>query len=99
MPRLTKITIQISDGDSAKVELDATKKSVTIRTMLEDLVVEDNNEEDKLREVLPVPNIDSKVIRKIIDWCEQHKNDPEPDKEEESKDGERKQHLLKLSRT
>ena len=86
-----KITIQSSDGDNFKVDLDAAKKSVTIRTMLEDLGVEANNEEDEVKEVLPLPNIDSEVLRKVIDWCEQHKNDPEPEKEEESKDGERKQ--------
>jgi len=57
--------------------------------MLEDLGVEANNEEDEVKEVLPLPNIYSEVLRKVIDWCEQHKNDPEP--EEESKDGERKQ--------
>ena len=95
--RSTKITIQSSDGDNFKVDLDAAKKSVTIRTMLEDLGVEANNEEDEVKEVLPLPNIDSEVLRKVIDWCEQHKNDPEPEKEEESKDGERKQkQIVKL---
>merc|ERR1712126_596040 len=68
-----------------------------IRTMLEDLGVEANNEEDEVKEELPLPNIDSEVLRKVIDWCEQHKNDPEPEKEEESKDGERKQkQIVKL---
>ena len=44
-----------------------------------------------MKEALPLPNIDSKVLRKVIDWCEQHKNDPEPQKEVENKYGERKQ--------
>merc|ERR1712156_571722 len=93
----TKITIQSSDGDNFKVDLDAAKKSVTIRTMLEDLGVEQNNDEDEVKEVLPLPNIDSEVLRKVIDWCEEHKNDPEPEKEEENKDGERKQkQIIKL---
>ena len=93
----TNISIQSSDGDNFKVDSDAAKKSVTIQTMLEDLGVEANNEEDEVKEVLPLPNIDSEVLRKVIDWCEQHKNDPEPEKEEESKDGERKQkQIVKL---
>ena len=72
-------------------------QSVTIRTMLEDLGVEASNEEDEVKEVLPFPNIDSEVLKKVIDWCEQHKNDPEPEKEKESKDGERKQkQIVKL---
>ena len=80
----TNITVQSIDGDNSKVNLDAAKKSVTIRTMLEDLGVEANNEENEVKEVLPLPNIDSEVSRKVVDWCEQHKNDPEPEKEEES---------------
>ena len=60
--------------------------------MLEDLGVGKNKE---AREGLPFPNIDSGVLGKVIDWCEQHKNDPE--KEEENKDGERKQkQIIKL---
>ena len=62
--------------------------------MLEDLGVEANNEEDEVKEVFPLPIIDYGVLRKVIDWCEQHKNDPEPEKEEESKDGKRKQKLI-----
>ena len=65
--------------------------------MLEDLGVEKNNDVDEVKEVLPLPNIDSEVLRKVIDWCEQHKNVPDPEKEEESKDGERKQkQIVKL---
>ena len=65
--------------------------------MLEDLGVEQNNDEDEVKEVLPLPNIDSEVLRKVIDRCEQHKNDPEPEKEEENKGGERKQkQIVKL---
>jgi len=52
---------------------------------------------DEVKDVLPLPNIDPEVLRKVIDRCEQHKNDPEPDKEEESKDGEMKQkRIVKL---
>ena len=83
-----------TDGDKFKVSLDAAKKSVAIRTMLEDLGVEDNNDEDEVKEVLPLPNIDSEVLRKVFDWCEEHKNNPEPEKEEESKDRERKQNQI-----
>ena len=78
-------------------DIDPARKSVSIRTMLEDLGVEKNNDEDEVKVVLPLPNIDSEVLRKVIDWCEQHKNVPEPEKEEESKDGERKQkQIVKL---
>merc|ERR1712156_1416381 len=86
----SKINLQSSDEKIFKEDLDVVKKSITIRTMLEDLGVEQNNDEEEVKEVLPLPNIDSEVLRKVIDWCEEHKNDPEPEKEEENKDGERK---------
>ena len=44
-----------------------------------------------MKEAFSLANIDSKVLRKVIDWWEQHKNDPEPQKEVENKYGERKQ--------
>ena len=42
-----------------------TINSVTIRTMLEDLGVEANNEKDEMNQVWPLPNIDSEVLRKV----------------------------------
>ena len=59
--------------------------------MLQDLGVEANNEEMSWKKHCLYQHIDSKVLRKVIDWCEQHKNDPEPQKEVENKYGERKQ--------
>ena len=63
---LTKFTIQSCNGDDCKVDLDPAKKSVTIRTMLKDLGVEANNGDDEVKEVLPLPNIDSEVLRKVM---------------------------------
>ena len=87
----TRINIQSSDGVNFKVDLDVAKKSFTIRKMLENLSVEQDTEEEEVKIVLPLPHIDAEVLDKVIDWCTEHKNDPEPEKEEESKDGERKQ--------
>jgi len=65
-----------------KEDLDVVKKSITIRTMLEDLGVEDNETEDEVKEVLPLPNIDSEVLELILQWCRHHKDDPDPEKED-----------------
>ena len=60
-----KINIQSSDGENFKVDLDVAKMSITIRTMLEDLGVE--KEEDKdVDEVLPLPSIGQSMIFDLI---------------------------------
>ena len=51
-----KINIQSSDKETFDVDIDVAKKSKTIRTMLEDLGIEKDDEEE-IKEVLPLPNI------------------------------------------
>merc|ERR1712001_359691 len=86
------ISIQSSDGEVFKVEMEVAKKSKTIQTMLEDLGIEVNSDED-ITETLPLPSVNSLVLRKVIDWCRYHLSDPEPMQEDQSSanNGERKQ--------
>jgi S-phase kinase-associated protein 1 len=89
-----KIRIQSSDGEIFKVEMDVVKKSKTIRTMLEDLGIEANDEEEVM-EILPLPNVNAMILKKVIDWCTYHKEDPEPAEEEpERRNGERIQRKM-----
>ena len=53
------IRLQSSDGEVFPVDVDIARQSVTIKTMLEDLGIgEDTNEE----EVVPLPNVDAKIL-------------------------------------
>ena len=75
---MATIKLQSSDGETCKVDLEIAKESMTIKTMLEDLGIEgDQNEE-----VVPLPNVDSKVLNKVIKWATHHKNNPVEIKEE-----------------
>ena len=65
-----------------KKDLHVVKKSITIRTRLDDLGVEDNETEDEVKEVLPLSNIDSEVLELILQECRHHKDDPDPEKED-----------------
>jgi S-phase kinase-associated protein 1 len=78
------VKLQSSDGELFSIELETAKMSMTIRTMLEDL---GNEEED---EVVPLLNVNAFILRKVIYWCSHHAEDPaaheEEDKNEKSSD-------------
>lgn len=75
------IKLQSSDGECFPVDTEIAKQSVTIRTMLEDLGTEE--EED---ETVPLPNVNAAILKKVIQWCTYHKDDPALPEEEENKE-------------
>ena len=54
------IKLQSSDGEVFPVDVDIARQSVTIRTMLEDLGMEE--EED---EAVPLPNVNAAILKKV----------------------------------
>ena len=40
--------------------------------------------------MIPLPNVSSSVLVKVLEYCEQHKNDPLPPKDEDVDDSRRK---------
>ena len=91
-----KINIQSSDKETFDVDIDVAKKSKTIRTMLEDLGIEKDDEEE-IKEVLPLPKIRAISMKKVVDWCIQHKNDREAEIEvyDETNGGIRKRKKIR----
>lgn len=75
------IKLQSSDGEVFPVDVEIARQSVTIRTMLEDLGMEE--EED---EVVPLPNVNAAILKKVIQWATYHKDDPPPPEDEENKE-------------
>lgn len=65
-----------ADGVSYPVERKVLEQSVLLKNMLEDIG-------DEITEV-PIPNIQSNVLRKVLDYCEYHKNDPQVTSSDES---------------
>ena len=70
---MTKINLESSDGEIIPVPLDIAKEMITIRTMLDDLGI---NEEDENDEAVPLPNVNAKILKKIVEWAEHHKKHP-----------------------
>jgi len=73
------IRLQSNDGEIFPIDIAVAKKSNTIKTMLDDLGIEDSDEE----EIVPLPNVDANILRKVIEWSVYHRDDPEPTDDDE----------------
>jgi len=78
----TKVKLQSSDAEIFDVQTDVIRLSNTIKTMLEDLGLEDEGEQ----EPIPLPNVNAAILKKVIQWCSYHKDDPPPLEEDDNKE-------------
>ena len=67
------IKLQSSDGEMFPMDVEIAKQSLIIKDMLENLL---NDEE-----VVPLPNVDAFILRKVIQWLTYHKDDSFPRKD------------------
>ena len=61
--------------------------SILTGTMLEDLGIDEANSED---EVVPLPNVNSAILRKVIQFCTYHKDDPVPSSTDDDENKEKR---------
>ena len=62
------IKLLSSDSEVFSVDVEVAKQSVTIKTMLEDLGMDDDEEE-----VVPLPSVNAAILKKVITWATYHK--------------------------
>ncbi|XP_031633893.1 S-phase kinase-associated protein 1-like [Contarinia nasturtii] len=74
------IRLQSSDGEVFNVETNVAKVSGTIKTMLEDCGME---EEDDT--TVPLQNVDSNILGRVLEWAKHHQNDPIPTDDDDNK--------------
>jgi S-phase kinase-associated protein 1 len=65
-----QIKLRASDGEVLDVDVEVAKASVTIKSMLENLGDAEEGEE------IPVANVNSAILKKVIEWAQYHKDDP-----------------------
>jgi S-phase kinase-associated protein 1 len=73
--------LQSSDGEVFEVDVEIAKQSVTIKTMLEDLGMDEDEDEP-----VPLPNVNAAILKKVIQWCSFHRDDPPPPEDDENKE-------------
>ena len=75
------IKLQSSDGEIFPVDVLIAKQSVTIKTMLEDLGMDEEDEEE-----VPLPNGNAATLKKVIQWASYHKDDPPLPEDDDNKE-------------
>ena len=65
---MPNIRLQSSDSEIFEVDIEIAKASMTIKTMLEDLGMDDDDEEP-----VPLPNVNAAILKKVINWATHHK--------------------------
>ncbi|KAG6001575.1 E3 ubiquitin ligase complex SCF subunit scon-3, partial [Claviceps pusilla] len=79
--------VWLESNDHATIEVDRVviERSMLIKTMLDDL----GDESISPTNAIPIPNVNEAVLRKVIEWCEHHRNDP-PQAQDDESDGRRR---------
>eukprot|EP00099_Drosophila_melanogaster_P020340 NP_611796.1 SKP1-related F [Drosophila melanogaster] len=73
------IKLQSSDGEIFETDIETAKCSSTIKTLLEDCPVEAENDT-----LIPLPNVNSTILKKVLIWAKHHREDIAEENEEEA---------------
>ncbi|XP_030835539.1 S-phase kinase-associated protein 1 [Strongylocentrotus purpuratus] len=78
---MPNIKLQSSDGEVFEVDVEVARQSVIIKTMLEDLGMDEEDDD-----AIPLPNVNSTILKKVLQWCHYHKDDPPPPEDDENRE-------------
>ncbi|OAQ99526.1 hypothetical protein LLEC1_02534 [Akanthomyces lecanii] len=74
--------IWLISNDAATIEVDrvVVERSMLIKNMLEDV----GDDAISQTNPIPIPNVNEAVLRKVIEWCNHHRDDPAQAADDES---------------
>lgn len=75
------VKLQSSDYKVFEVDVEIAKQSEVIRPMVEDCDYDDYDDEP-----IPLLNVNSTILKKVIEWATYHKDDPPPPEDEENRE-------------
>lgn len=78
IPKLI-IRLKANDGKVFEAPEEVLQCSGLIKKMLEDCGIKENA-------IIPLENVSSTILRKVLEWAEHHKEDKEPVEDDESKE-------------
>jgi len=78
---MPEVILQSSDNEGFNVDIEVAKMSATVKTMLEDL----GYQEDRA-ETIPLPNVRGEILKLVVQWCIQHKDDPPMPEEDDARE-------------
>lgn len=73
------IKLKSSDNKVFETDVRIAKCSGTIKTMLEDCGMSDEDDT-----IVPLPNVNSVILQKVLQWSNFHKDDPLPTEDDET---------------
>jgi S-phase kinase-associated protein 1 len=73
------LTLQSADGENFQVEVEVAKKSETIKNLIEDAGIDSP---------IPLPNVNGKILTKVVEYCKYHHEHPELNTKKEGEEKE-----------
>ncbi|KAK4123543.1 E3 ubiquitin ligase SCF complex, Skp subunit [Parathielavia appendiculata] len=67
---IQKVTLTSNEGTSIEVDRVVAERSMLIKNLIDDL-----GDDAVESSPIPIPNVNDPVLRKVIEWCEHHRND------------------------
>lgn len=81
-----KILLKSNDDEIFEVDRSVIRLSTTLNTMFQDLGMDQTEAGDVLNDPIPLANVNGAILRKVITWCQHHKDDPPISEDAESKE-------------
>ncbi|CAJ0566240.1 unnamed protein product, partial [Mesorhabditis spiculigera] len=68
------VKLSSAEGEVFPVDRDVARLSGTVNTLLQDLGFDE--QENEAQEPIPLANVNATILKKVIAWCQYHKDDP-----------------------
>lgn len=78
---MAKIKLSSADGETFDVEREVISASTTIKNMLDQIDVGNEDEEP-----IPLQNVTGSILKRIIQWAQYHRNDKNENNEDDQKE-------------